>query len=345
MTTLKPLLVCISVAVAAPALADNAPGLPGLLEINIEATHHAREMQVAVWYPASDGTVEAFAGNPVFMGGEVRRGATPLPGKHPIVLLSHGMGGTYLSLNWLATGIAAKGAIVISVNHPNGWFRDRDPEKMFNHWTRVQDLETALDHVLSDKMLADVVDATRIYAAGFSFGGWTALSIGGATADVTGALEYCKHAGERSHNCTDLKSYGLDPAKIEPAKWTASYRDPRIKAVVSIDPGLTWGMGPSNVKDLDPSRLMIIGLGKGRDRHYATDTSKLGSGLDDLLPGARIEVLAPATHFTAMPICTPEGAAILAAEKDDAVCTDPPGTDRKAVHDNIIALMAEQFGL
>jgi hypothetical protein len=53
----------------------------------------------------------------------------------------------------------------------------------------------------------------------------------------------------------------------------------------------------------------------------------------------RIEVISPSTHFTAM------GVAILEAEMDDPVCTDPAGTDRKAVHERIIGLVAEHFGL
>ena len=56
-------------------------------------------------------------------------------------------------------------------------------------------------------------------------------------------------------------------------------------------------------------------------------------------------VLSPATHFTAMPICKDKGAAILAEESDDPVCTDPSGTDRKTVHDQIIALIADKFNL
>ena len=185
----------------------------------------------------SEGKTELFADNPVFIGGEVRRDAKPTLGKRPIVLLSHGMGGTYLSLNWLASGLAEKGAIVISVNHPNGWFKDRQVDKMFNHWTRVQDLQAALDDVLADPAMKDIVDKDRIYAAGFSFGGWTALSIGGATASPTGSLAYCKAAGERSHNCTDLQHFGLSAANTKVPQWTASHKDARIKAVAALIPG------------------------------------------------------------------------------------------------------------
>jgi predicted dienelactone hydrolase len=342
MKILPNLLLCCATLLATPVHAEEAPGL---IEREIPTAHHGKEMQIAVWYPAQEGTIELFAENPVFKGSDVRRNAKPTAGRHPVVLLSHGMGGTYLTLNWLATGLAAKGAIVIGVNHPNGWFRDRQPDKMFNHWTRVQDLQAALAHVVADKDLGALIDPERIYAAGFSFGGWTALSIGGATADLKGSLDYCTTAGDRSFNCTDLKIYGLDPTKIDPALWTASYKDVRVKAVASIDPGLTWGMKPENVSKIDQSQLLIIGLGTGVDRHYATDTTERGSGLEQLVPDAESVALAPATHFTAMPVCKPEGVEILTSEKDDPVCTDPAGTDRAAVHSKILELIATHFGL
>lgn len=335
----------LSLALLVPLHAAAADEVPGLITHQISAPHHDRQMDMAVWYPAHEARAGVFAENPVFRGGAVRRDAPPLEGRHPVILLSHGMSGTYLSLNWLASGLSARGAVVVSVNHPNGWFRDRQPDKMFNHWTRAQDLQVALDSVLADKVFASVIDPSRIYAAGFSFGGWTALSLGGVTANPDGNIAYCRAAGERSHNCTDLKTYGLDPAKIDRARWTASYKDARIKAVAAIDPGLTWKLDAGNVRDLEQDKLLIIGLGSGADRHYATDTTEHGSGFETLVPHAKVEVLAPATHFTAMPLCTPAGADILAAEKDDPVCTDPQGTDRKAAHDRIIELLAQHFRL
>jgi predicted dienelactone hydrolase len=339
---MKKLLIALLLGLPLQAWAGDTPGL---MEREISAPHHGRQMQTAVWYPADSGPVSLFADNAVFMGGDVRRDAVPQQGKHPVILLSHGMGGTYLSLNWLASGLAQKGAIVVSVNHPNGWFKDRQVDKMFNHWTRVQDLQTALDNLLADKDFAAIVDTNRIYAAGFSFGGWTALSIGGATASATGSLSYCKAAGERSHNCTDLKHFGLSEANTSNPQWITSYKDNRVKAVVAIDPGLTWDMRAENVKNLDQKTLLIIGLGTGKDQHYATDTSSNGSNLDGLVPQSKKLVIAPATHFTAMPLCKPEGEAILAAENDDPVCTDPTGTDRNAVHGNIIDSIAAHFGL
>lgn len=329
---------------ALSAIAAFAGDVPGFKTEDVFAPHHGRNMSMAIWYPGSGGSRTLIADNAVFNGGDVLQNAIPLPGKHPVVLLSHGMGGTYRSLNWLASGLAEKGAIVISVDHPNGTFADKDLQKMFNHWTRVQDLETALDHVLVEKDFNGAIDPDHIYAAGFSFGGWTALSIGGATANPEGNMAYCKAAGERSHNCTDLATFGVDPAKMDKARWTASYKDPRVKAVAAIDPGLTWKMTPENVTQLDQSKLLLIGLGSGTDRLVATDTTAKGSNFEALVPRAKVEVLAPAVHFTGMPLCKPKGEAILAEEKDDPVCTDPAGTNRQDVHARIIDLVSQHFG-
>jgi predicted dienelactone hydrolase len=334
------LALSLTMPLSAAAMAENPPGL---LTREITVLHHGRTMEMAVWYPGDGGVESVFAENPVFKGGLVRQGATPRAGKYPVVLLSHGMGGSLMSLNWLATGLAERGAVVISVNHPNGWFRDRNPAKMFDHWTRVQDLQAALDNVLADKDFAGSIDPSRIYAAGFSYGGWTALSIAGVTAKPEGSLAYCTAAGERSHNCTDLTTYGFDFANLDRNKWTASYKDSRIRAVAAIDPGITWKLTADDVRDVQQDKLLLIGLGTGGDRLYATDTSSKGSNFESLVPGAKVELLAPAYHFSAMPICKPEGAALLAEDKDDPVCTDPSGSDRQLIHDRIIALVAEHF--
>ncbi|WP_373502122.1 alpha/beta hydrolase family protein [Aestuariivirga sp.] len=334
-----------ALALLAPVHAALAEEAPGLIAQEIAAPHHGRKMDLAVWYPAEGGTEVLFAENPVFKGGLVREGARPRAGKHPVVLLSHGMGGSFLSLNWLATGLVSQGAVVVAVNHPNGNFRDRRPDKMFDHWTRAQDLKVALDHVLADEALSAAVDPSRIYAAGFSFGGWTVLSLAGVTGKPEGSVAYCAAAGERSHTCTDLKTFGFDLAKLDRTMWTASYKDERIRAVAAIDPGLTWELSREDVRGVDQYKLLLIGLGTGEDRLYATDTSSEGSGFEALVPDAKVKLLAPANHFTAMPLCKPEGEALLAGEKDDPVCTDPAGGNRQAVHDEIIALIAGHFGL
>ena len=124
--------------------------------------------------------------------------------------------------------------------------------------------------------------------------------------------------------------------------WNASYADARITHVAAIDPGFVWGLDTSNAAELVPNTL-LIGLGNAETRMSATNFDE--SGLAELLPDAQILRLDPAFHFSAMPLCKPDGAAILTDGGDDPVCTDPPGTDRKEVHAAIVDAMAKTLGL
>lgn len=330
------LLLPLDIAVAS---ADTGVNL-----FSIPAAHHGCDIDMAVFYPSEGGTSRPFGENAVFYGVPVHDYAKLVPGKYPVILLSHGWGGNFMRMGWLSAGLVAKGAIVVAVNHPNSTTGDTDNKNALNHWTRAQDLSAALDAVLKDPQFAASIDASRIYATGFSYGGWTALSLGGLKGQAEGYALYCKAAGEGSTHCRDLMKAGIDISKLDQDKWRASYKDKRIAAVAAIDPALTWGLEASDTNDLDVPTL-LIGLGDGTDRLSATNTSLTGSNFEALFPSARVEHIVPATHFTALGLCKPAGAAILEDEKDDPVCTDPAGTDRKAVTRRIIALITKHFKL
>jgi predicted dienelactone hydrolase len=336
--------ILIALALVLPIKAAVAADTVGLTTLSVPAANHGREIKMAVMYPGEGGTETMLGENPVFFGTAVHEHAKPLPGKHPVILLSHGWGGNYVRMGWLGAGLAAKGAIVVAVNHPNSTTGDLAYQSALNHWTRAQDLSTALDYVLKDPALAAVIDPTRIYAAGYSYGGWTALSLAGLKGRSEGFDQYCKAAGDGSDFCRELKKAGVEISSLDSVKWHASYKDKRIAAAAAIDPGLTWGLTESDVTELDVP-VLLIGLGQGKDRLEATDTSATGSNFEALFLAARVEHVAPATHFTALGICKPAGEALLLEEKDDPVCTDPPGTDRKAVQVRIISLLAKHFGL
>ncbi|MEM1429757.1 MAG: hypothetical protein AAGG09_09890 [Pseudomonadota bacterium] len=316
---------------------------PGYSPREFALPHHDRAATGAVFYPTDDGGLgQIVGGNPVFQGVLLQEGAALRAGRHPVVLLSHGMGGTVRSLAWLAAGLAERGAIVVAVNHPNSTWGDFDVARATAHWTRAQDLSAALDGLLADPRFANGIDHTRIMAAGFSLGGWTALSLGGLRGNHAGYRAHCAVYGEASSHCGDLLRHDVSLDDIPDTRWNASYRDPRVTHVAAIDPGLIWGLGQEEVAGvIGPVRL--IGLGMGRDRLLATDFD--ASGLADLLDGAQVSRLAPARHFTALPLCTPAGAAILEAEGEDPVCTDPPDADRAAIHARVIAEIAADLGL
>lgn len=303
----------------------------------------ARKLTGGIWYPASgDSATKRLFGSPIFEGVPVQPEATIRPGRWPLVLISHGIGGHWRSLSWLGAGLAQQGAVVVAVNHPGSNFGDYDLRRSLDHGSRVSDLKTTLDAMLNDASIAPYIDAQRIYVAGFSFGGWTALSMGGLRGDLDAYARYCAQSGHR--HCRDIAQAGIELTQLDAPTWNRSYRDTRVKAVAAIDPGLHQGLSPSHARDI-VDRVLLIGLGQGADRLPDTDFSTPGTTLTSILPWADIEVIAPAYHFTAMAVCKPEGAKLLAEDNDDPVCSDPPGTDRSSVHDRINRSIGRYFGL
>lgn len=336
--------LCLALMLAtAPAFAQTA--LPSFAELSLPRAAGA-DLEAVIWYPGTGGDPVQFGANPVFTGVAAQEDATPAPGAHPLIMMSHGLGGHYRSLGWLAAGLAEHGAVVVAVNHPGSTFGDLEMPRGMNHWTRVGDLSAAMDAVLSDPELAPMIDPTQIFAVGFSYGGWTALSAGGLTGNLAGYADHCASASASSSHCADLAEWGFDFAAANPTTWNANYQEPRITRVAAIDAGLTYGI--TDVSGLKVPAL-LIGLGSAPDRLVATDTTDQGSGLASRLVTARSDTkiveITPAAHFTALPTCTDKGAMILEDEQDDPVCTDPAGTDRKAVHARIIAEVAGFFGL
>lgn len=214
--------------------------------------------------------------------------------------------------------------------------------EVVRHWTRAADLTAALDAALADPALAPHIDPSRIMAAGFSYGGWTALSMGGVRGNHAGIVEACTRHVATMEACDLFLSDAVGLQVIDPALWNADHSDPRVTNVAAIDPGFVWGLTAPDVARAVPN-LLMIGFGGPEDRMQATDFD--ASGLADLLPEAGIMRIAPGFHFTAMPLCKPGAEEILRMENDDPVCTDPHGTDRAAVHAEIIDTLAVELGL
>lgn len=330
---------CILTTLALLGAATHAVAEPaGLRHVTLEMPHHGSKAAVSIWYPTDDGDAPTiFAENPVFEGVQAHIDAKVQYGRHPVVMFSHGMGGTDRAQAWLTAGLAERGAIVVAVNHPHSTWGDFDMSQGVKHWTRVADLSVALDNLQSDPAFRDHIDPARIMASGFSYGGWTALSMGGLMGNHQGLVDTCTAQIGTMEACDMLLSDDVRMQDIDPGVWNASYADPRITHVAAIDPGFVWGLTAEDAADLVPNVLMI-GFGGADDRMSATNFDD--SGLVDLLANPQVIRLDPAFHFTAMPLCKPAGEDILKEEGDDAVCTDPVGTDRAEVHQRIIGAIA-----
>lgn len=159
-------------------------------------------LQAAIWYPtaaaARDERLEAF----------VQRVASDAPvagSGHPLVVISHGGGGTLAGHYDTAVALARAGFVVAAINHAGDTHGDEG--RVLELWRRPAQLSRLITYVLEDWRGRSGVDSRRIGAFGFSNGGFTVLVSGGRP-DLTRIDGYCR--ANPSHDlCTALRSAGI----------------------------------------------------------------------------------------------------------------------------------------
>lgn len=327
-------------ALLPPALAESgAAGLPGYDRMDVPARHRAMPLAASVWYPAGRATYRNVIGDSaLFVGMPSYVGAAVAEGRYPLVLLSHGSGGNMDGVAWLSSHLAARGAIVLAVNHPGTTSGDSSPRRTLRLAPRAADLGAALQALLADPQFAPHIDRDRISALGFSLGGSTVLGLAGLRFDSDAFADYCRKAGEASPGCDFLASGGVRLDSL-PESFSADMRDARVSSVISVDPGFTHAAVEQSLAGV---RVPVLFVNLGEEHRWpAVDVGPKGSGLAARISGARHVAVAPAHHFTFLGLCKPGGAELLRKWEDDPVCDDPQGTVRKQVHEEIVGIVAE----
>ena len=302
-----------------------------------------RPLQVALWYPAdSDAPPRAVGENAVFYGIQALPDAPAAAGAHPLALISHGYGGSWRNLNWLAAALTAQGYIVAAPDHPGTTTADRSPAEAARLWLRPHDLSRVLDALLADPTLAGEVDRRRIAAIGHSLGGWTVMALAGAHFSPAQLRSDCLQPV--SHNvCSLIPELGLDRPEAE-RRFAASLGDSRIGAVVALDAGLTRGFTLSSLE-----RLSVPALILAAGHNIADLPAKAESGrLADALSAAAVhyEIVPDASHFSFMQLCKAgaERKIDQASPGDGIICRDGGQRSRVAIHQalekTIIAFLA-----
>ncbi|WP_439530788.1 alpha/beta hydrolase family protein [Pannonibacter sp.] len=298
-----------------------------------------RPLHVSLWYPARGGGTLGIVGeNRVFHGIEAVRDAVPDGQDHPLVVLSHGYGGSWRNLNWLAGELVAQGYVVAAPDHPGTTTFNRDPAFAAEIWERPKDLSRVIDAVLADPALAGDVDASRIAAIGHSLGGWTVTAAAGARFDTRRFAEDCAK-GHSPRACGLLQELGLDNPRVE-----ADLKDPRIGAFVSLDLGLARGFTPESLNQLGVPALIF---GAGVD--IGDLPARLESGyLAEHLPAVTSTYveMPDAMHFSFMQLCKPGAVELIEEETpgDGIVCKDGRGRSREDLHSVISAEVIDFLG-
>lgn len=331
------LLMCLS----APVFAGDDP--VGFQTTTLPDTHNNRPLEMAVWYPATTtAQPKLIADNLVFIGVLAVPDAAPTPGKHPLVVLSHGYGGNWGKQAWLASALARQGYIVAAVNHPGTTSQDRSAEAAAQLWQRPKDLSRAIDALLAQPEPFGAVDSGRIAVVGHSLGGWTVMETAGARFDPALFARDCS-AHPTLVACTAYREMNPEGTPNGKAQLAADLSDKRVSAVVSLDLGLSRGFTDASLAAL-PVRALVIAAGvPSADLPAQMESADMAKRL----PKASTQYveIQDANHFSFMSQCKPGAAAVLDADVpgDSIICQDGEGARPRPVIQQQITTLITQF--
>jgi len=219
-----------------------------------------------------------------------------LDGQHPLVLFSHGNGGTPLIYRTITTFLAKNGYVVAMPEHyGNNRLNNDLAESVLNLQFRPLHIALTIDYVLNSPIFSAHINADKIAVVGHSFGGYTALA-------VAGGIPWSRE-GQR----LDVK------------------HDTRVKALVLLVPAAPYFLAPDALKQV---RIPILLYSAQKDGVLPNEWSSdvVLHGVPDLSMITHREV-ENAGHFSFISPF-PEGF----RSPEFLPSTDPDGFDRKAYH-------------
>jgi len=244
----------------------------------------------------------------------------PVVGKAlPLVVISHGNGGSSLSHHDTAVALAQAGYVVAAVTHTGDNHADRSREVSMAD--RPRHVSRAIDFVLGQWRARGQVDAARVGVFGFSSGGFTALVVAGGVADLSRVGPHCLDHPKHFACLVVAK----DPAGAMAAGSSGplSGRDPRVRAAVVVAPALGFTFSRESLAAVTvPVQLWRAEADTVLPAPWYAEPVRDGLGAPP-----EYHVVPDAGHFDFLAPCSPRFARMA-----PPLCDSRPGFDRAAFH-------------
>jgi len=221
-------------------------------------------------------------------------------GRFPLVVISHGSGGSHLAYRTIGAYLAKNGYIVALPEHPGNNRNNNELNGTVESLTnRPRHVRLTMDTVSSDALLADGVQPDSAAIIGHSMGGYTALAVAGGT------------------------PWSETGQKIEVVP------DGRVKALVLMAPATAWYLPEDALSKVETPILMLVAE---HDPFTPRGHSELV--LDRVPERARVtcRVVENAGHFSFL---SPFPLAMRNASFPPSM--DPEGFDREKFHERLNA--------
>jgi len=278
-----------------------------------------RPLDVAVWYPSESPVAPQALGlnrQTVAADGAISGSGLPL------VVISHGSGGSAGSHFDTALALAEAGFVVAAIIHTGDNFKDRSYAfQARNLIGRPRHVVRTIDHMLTIWPAHDRLDPTRIGIFGHSAGAFTALVAVGGTPNLDRIAQRCRERPE-DRACQPAPQHD-ESNNAMPTGAPVFMHDPRIGAAVIAATGL--GM---TFQDGGLSAVRVpVQMWRAAEDRIALDQRSMAI-IRRELPNPPDEHVVPlAGHFAFLAPC---GDALAVAAPE--ICSDVPDFDRAAFH-------------
>jgi len=297
------LLVCI---------AAQSAGAAGVSTTVASAEGKVGAIEVMVWTPCRSAPSQTRAGPYTF---PATRDCAIAGTSLPLIVISHGQGGTRLGHHDTAIALADMGFVVASFNHLGDSFGDDSlTDKVSVFERRPAQVSHVIDHMLKHWKHRSVVDAQAVGVFGFSRGGYTALALAGAVPNTTASA---------SRLCGFWQWFVIPMCRQigEPNVRIKVQADPRVKSVVLADPLNLFGES-SLVGVKVPVQIWASEHG-GAGVEFA-HTKQIRNSLPR---STEFHAVKGGGHFAFLAPCSEE-----LRKNARALCEDPKGFDRQQLH-------------
>lgn len=290
------------------------------------ADPNGKPLEIGIWYP-SKAAPTAVPMGPTTMSVAVNG---PVEGRAlPLVVISHGTGGSFMGHYGTAIALADAGYVVAAVTHGGDNYQDQSRSVFI--MDRPKQISRVIDHMLSKWEHRAAIDSARIGMFGFSAGGFTTLASIGGIADFSKVGPMCReHPGDYACQLIARSaSAGLAPPDTSPV------HDQRIKAAVVAAPALGFAFASGGLKNVS----IPVQLWAGED-DLLVPTARYTEPVRAALPKlADYQVVRRAGHFDFMAPCSTELEKIA-----PFICKSNPGFDRAAFQQTFNTSVVDFFG-
>jgi len=289
----------------------------GFQKIEIEDKQKGITFPTLVLYPTHK-PAQAVTFGPFTL--EVARGADPVGEQLPLVVISHGSGGSPMAYRTLAHHLALNGFVVCLPEHPFNHRLDNSGEgTLENMRDRPRHISLVVDEMY--EKFKHFLKPNAVAIIGHSMGGHTALALAGGIPHTRHMIEFCQQPENKQlPPCVNMKESRLVSHEVE------IQADNRVQVIVLFDPA---SFDFQSTDALSKVQVPVLLLSAGTDPTAIAQAKIIQKGLSEP-EKLNARIVENASHYSFL---SPFPIAL--RSRVGPAGRDPEGFDREAFHEEL----------